>query len=194
MASLRDQAGVAALVLEFTILTAARTGEVIGATWSEIDLAEAIWTVPGARMKAGREHRVPLSEAAVAVLRRAAKQQPMDTPAPDAPVFPGGKAGKPLSNMAMLALLARMKRGDLTSHGFRSSFRDWVSEATGYPREVAEAALAHKLKDKVEAAYRRGDLLEKRRRLMDEWAARCAQLAEKPGANEVVAIRAGAAA
>ena len=139
MAELRSQAGVAALALQFTILTAARTGEAIGATWAELDLDAACWTVPGERMKAGREHRVPLSDAAVAVLRQSARLQPTGTPAPGAFVFPGGKVGKPLSNMAMLALLRRIGRGDLTAHGFRSTFRDWAAEQTTYPREVAEA-------------------------------------------------------
>ena len=119
-------------------------------------------------MKAGREHRVPLSDAALAVLIEATKLRTDDKP--DAPVFPGAKAGKPLSNMALLMLLRRMQRGDLTAHGFRSTFRDWAAEATNYPRDVAEQALAHVLSDKVEAAYRRGDLIDKRRRLMADWA------------------------
>jgi integrase len=172
MTELAHQGGVAALALRFTILTAARTGEAIGATWKELDLTGAVWTVPAGRMKASREHRVPLSDAALAVLREAAQLR-FDGSV-DAPVFPGAKARKPLSNMAMLALLRRMGRGrDLTAHGFRSTFRDWCAEATSYPREVAEAALAHTLGDKVEAAYRRGDLMEKRRRLMAHWAEFC---------------------
>ena len=123
-------------------------------------MGSAVWTVPADRMKAGREHRVPLSGAALAILRR--RRNCASDARRIAPVFPGGKAGTPLSNMAMLALLRRMGRGDLTAHGFRSTFRDWCAEATNYPREVAEAALAHTLADKVEAAYRRGDLMEKR--------------------------------
>ena len=173
MAKLAEQDGVAALVLRFTILTAARTGEAIGATWREIDIASAVWTVPPERMKASREHRVPLSDAAIGVLREAAQLR--SDPGPDAPVFPGRKSGAPLSGMAMLMLLRRLGRGDLTAHGFRSSFRDWCAEATNYPREVAEAALAHTLQDKVEAAYRRGDLIEKRSRLMADWARFCAR-------------------
>ena len=171
MAELRREPGVAALALEFTILTAARTGEAIGATWAEIDIDKGVWTVPGTRMKAGREHRVPLAPAAVAALRRA-KEVRTDK-AQTTFVFPGSRPGKPLSNMAMSMLLRRMKRADLTVHGFRSTFRDWTAEATGVAREVAEAALAHTIGNAVEAAYRRGDLFEKRRRLMEDWAAFC---------------------
>jgi integrase len=186
MAELEQQGGIAALALRFAILTAARTGEVIGATWGEIDMRAGIWTVPGRRMKIGKEHRVPLSDVALAVLREMAKLG-TGTDA-DSFVFPGGKTGKPLSNMAMLALLHRMHRGDLTVHGFRSSFRDWCSESTNYPREVAEQALAHAIPDKVEAAYRRGDLFEKRRRLMDEWTEFCGRAAPaEPG--RVVRLR-----
>jgi integrase len=169
VASLRRQEGVAARALEFLILTAARTGEVIGARWSEFDTAEKLWTVPADRMKAGKEHRVPLSGAAMATLEG---MQAIRADGDDH-VFPGGRRGKPLSNMAMLKLLQRMERGDLTAHGFRSSFRDWAAERTSYPREVAEIALAHTVGDKVEAAYRRGDLFAKRRRLMEEWARHC---------------------
>ncbi|MDA8232638.1 MAG: integrase arm-type DNA-binding domain-containing protein [Magnetospirillum sp.] len=168
MVLLRAQDGTSARALEFAILTAARTGEVIGARWSEIDLAKKVWTVPAERMKAGREHRVPLSEAAVAVL------ETMQTIKEGDYVFPGGRALKPLSNMAMLKLLGRMERDDLTAHGFRSTFRDWCAERTAYPAEVAEMALAHVVSDKVEAAYRRGDLFEKRARLMADWAEFCA--------------------
>jgi integrase len=184
MAELRDQDGVAARALEFTILTAARTGEVIGATWAEIDLRAGLWTVPVERMKAGREHRVPLTDAVLDVLKAVVAMR--DDPA-GGWVFPGGKSGKPLSNTSMIMLLRRMKRPDLTVHGFRSSFRDWCAEATNHPREVAEQALAHVLGDRVEAAYRRGDLFEKRRRMMEDWAKFCAMPA-LPG--EVVPIRA----
>ncbi len=166
MADLSSQGGTAALALQFTILTAARTGEVIGAIWNEIDLDAAAWTIPGARMKAGAEHRAALSPAALAVL---ATVRPLG----GRYVFPGAKADAPLSNMAIIATLRRMKRGELTVHGFRSTFRDWAAEATAHPRELAEAALAHALRDKVEAAYRRGDLFEKRRVLMKEWAEYC---------------------
>jgi integrase len=170
MATLRQQEGTAARALEFVILTASRTSEAIGATWREIgDLKAAAWTVPKDRIKAGREHRVPLSPAAIAILR---EQQKIGH-APDAFVFPGGKRGRALSTNAMLALLKRMGRTDITPHGFRSTFRDWAAEKTNYPREVAEMALAHAVSDKVEAAYRRGDLFEKRRQLMSDWAAFC---------------------
>jgi integrase len=157
-AQLRGQEGNAARALEFAILTAARTSEVIGAAWNEIDLAAAIWTVPANRIKAGREHRVPVSPGALAVLNEVRNGADRG-----GYIFAGGKAGRPLSNMALLALLKRMERSDLTVHGFRSTFRDWAAESTSYPREVAEMALAHAIGDKVEAAYRRGDLFEKRR-------------------------------
>lgn len=190
MAALRDRDAVAARALEFTILTAARSGEVLGASWQEIDLGSALWIVPATRMKAAREHRVPLSIAAVAVLREMAKLRPVGD-ADDAPfVFPGTKPGQPLSQMAMLMLLRRMERSDLTTHGFRSTFRDWCAEATSYPNEMAEIALAHTVGDKVEAAYRRGDMIEKRRRMMDDWAKFCARKTDV-SAN-VTPIRAGA--
>ena len=176
MADLRSQGGIGAAGLEFAILTAARTGEVIGARWGEVDLAEHVWTVPAERMKAHREHRVPLTDAALAVLRR---MEPGRPERGDGFVFPGARRGRPLSNMSLAAVLKRMGRADLTVHGFRSTFRDWAAEATDYAREVAEAALAHTLRDKVEAAYRRGDLFEKRRRLMEEWADFCGQGGQK---------------
>ena len=172
LVSLANHEAVAARALHFAILSAARTGEALGATWGEIDLSQAVWTIPATRMKAGREHRVPLSDAALATLHAVAELRQDD--GADAPVFPGHKPGKPLSNMALLMLLRRMGRPDLTAHGFRSTFRDWVAEATSHPRELAEAALAHVLGDKTEAAYQRGDLLEKRRRLMSDWADYCA--------------------
>jgi integrase len=159
MALLRAQEGTAARALEFAILTAARTGEVIGAKWNEINLAERLWTIPPERMKAHKEHRVPLCDAAMAIVGEMGAIRSGDH------VFPGGKAGRPLSNMAFLMLLRRMARGDLTGHGFRSTFRDWAAERTGFPAEVAEMALAHAVGDKVEAAYRRGDLFQKRRQL-----------------------------
>lgn len=169
MASLRQREAVAALALEFLILTAARTGEVIGARWSEIDFAAKVWTVPAARMKAGREHRVPLTPKAIAVLRNAEALIPADAKDTGAlHVFPGPRKGG-LSNMAMAALLKRMKVGT-TVHGFRSAFRDWAGEVSTFPREVAEAALAHVVGDATERAYRRGDALEKRRKLMEAWA------------------------
>jgi integrase len=173
LVDLRKRPGTAARALEFCILTATRTGETLGARWSEIDLAGAVWTIPGERMKAGREHRVPLSGAAVAVLAEMAALRPEEG---DGFVFPGAAEGRPLSSMSMLMLLRRMKRGDLTTHGFRSAFRDWTEEATSTPHAVAEAALAHTIGDKVEAAYRRGDLFAKRAVLMQEWADFCAKV------------------
>jgi integrase len=184
MVELRQQDGIAARALEFAILTAARTGEVIGARWDEINIAERQWTIPAERMKAGKEHRVPLADAALAIVDRLAAIRQGDH------VFPGGRAGRPISNMAMLMLLRRMGRGDLTAHGFRSSFRDWAAERTGFPAEVAEMALAHAVADKVEAAYRRGDLFEKRRQLAEAWAKFCDAPAIE---GRVVPIRAGAA-
>ena len=168
LAELRVQEGVAARALEFLTLTAARTGKVIGARWEEVDLEERIWVVPAKRMKADREHRVPLSVAAASILKQMKEIRESEF------VFPGGKQGRPLSNMAMLAVLKRMGRGDLTAHGFRSSFRDWAAERTNFPYEVAEMALAHTVADKVEAAYRRGDLFQKRRQVMEAWARFCA--------------------
>jgi integrase len=164
LAELRSQEGVAARALEFLILTACRTNEVIGAHWSEFDFTEKTWTIPAERMKAGKEHRVPLSQRALALIKELRKQVQGDY------VFPGLLPKKPLSNMAMLELLKRMERQALTVHGFRSTFRDWVGETTHYPREVAEAALAHTIKDKAEAAYARGDLFAKRRHMFDDWA------------------------
>jgi integrase len=181
MADLRQREGTSPRALEFAILTAARTGEVINATWAEIDLAERVWTIPGERMKAGREHRIPLSDPAMAVLGDTAGQG-------GAFLFPGA-TGAGLSNMAMLKLLRRMGRGgDLTTHGFRSTFSDWCAERTAFPAEVREMALAHAVGDKVEAAYRRGDLFEKRRKLADAWAKFCAEPATVTG-GEVVALR-----
>jgi integrase len=182
LAELRRQAGMAARALEFAILTAARTGEVIGARWEEFDLAEKLWTIPAARMKAGKEHRVPLSDAALAIVTELAQQRQSEF------VFPGGVAGKPLSNMAMLTLLRRMKRDDLTVHGFRSTFRDWAAERTSFPAEVAEMALAHTVADAVERAYRRGDLFQKRRQLADSWAAFCTAKPSATG-NNVTLLR-----
>ena len=164
---LRESDGLAARALELCIMTAARSGEILGMQWLEIDLGKKIWTVPAQRMKAGREHRVPLSARAVAILK-----QLRETKAGDF-VFSGQARGKPLSGMAMEMLLRRMKIENATPHGFRSSFRDWSSERTNFSNEVCEAALAHVIRNKAEAAYRRGDLLEKRRKLMDAWANYC---------------------
>jgi len=179
MAVLRGQEGNGARALEFAILTAARTSEVIGATWDEFDFDKGLWTIPAERMKAEREHRVPLAEAAVALLGG------MKTVSEGAYIFAGAKPGKPLSNMALLMTLRRVGRADLTTHGFRSTFRDWAAERTAYPAEVAEMALAHAVGDKVEAAYRRGDLYEKRVRLMADWADFVAFAPAETGANVV---------
>jgi integrase len=163
LTSLRGQEGIAARALEFTILTASRTSEVIGARRSEFNMGEKLWTVPAQRMKAGKEHRVPLQDRALELIST-------ESLGNDDFVFPGGRWGRPLSNMAMLKLLGRMGRDDLTVHGFRSTFRDWASERTNFPNEVIEMALAHTIESKTEAAYRRGDLVHKRRRLMEAWA------------------------
>ena len=165
-AQLREREAMAALALEFVILTASRTSEALGATWAEVDLNKAIWTIPAARMKAGKEHRVPLSLRAVEILD-AVKPLQKDN------LFPADKGGR-LSTMAMSMLLRRMKQ-DCTVHGFRSGFRDWAAECTGYAHEVCEMALAHVIGNKSEAAYRRGDMFEKRRRLMTDWAAYCSK-------------------
>jgi integrase len=181
MADLRTREGVAAKALEFTILTAARTSEVTGARPGELDQDVTTWTVPEGRIKGEKEHRVPLSAPASAIATEILKLGGEF-------LFPGGKAKKPLSNNAMLALLERMGRDDITVHGFRSTFRDWAAEQTAFPNEVAEMALAHVVEDKVEGAYRRGDLFEKRRRLMDTWAQYCATPVKSEG---VVPIRRG---
>jgi integrase len=161
---LRARQGVAAHLLEFIILTAARTGEARGARWSEFDLKAKLWIVPKDRMKSGREHRVPLCGRAVEIVEELAKVMHSDF------VFPSNKLGKPLSNPALDRLLRRMKTGDITTHGFRSSFRDWCDEATNFPSEIAEAALAHAVGNETVRAYRRGDALAKRRALMEAWA------------------------
>ena len=161
-----------ALALRFLILTAGRTSEVLGATWQEVDLETRVWTIPGARMKAEKEHRVPLSDAAVEILKLA-KMQMRDG---NSHIWPGDRRGRPLSNMCFLQLLKRLDRTDITPHGFRSTFRDWAAETTHFQNHVVEMALAHTIGNAVEAAYRRGDLLDKRRELMKEWAAFCCSL------------------
>jgi integrase len=168
IAKLREREATAGLALELCILTAARSGEILGMQWSEIDLDKKIWTVPANRMKAGREHRVPLSSRAVAILNQ------LKTARAGEFVFPGQVRNKPLSNMAMEMMLRRMKIDDATVHGFRSSFRDWAGNISNFPRELVETALAHVIGDKAEQAYRRSDALEKRRKLMEAWAAYCA--------------------
>jgi integrase len=185
MVELQNNGSLSAKALQLLILTAVRTGEVLGATWDEIDLEAAVWTIPADRMKAKREHRVPLSGAALEILE-ALPRLPANPY-----VFFGQRPGRPLSNMALLQLMRGMgygvggDRGDYVPHGFRSSFRDWSGEVSTFPRDVAEMALAHTIENKVEAAYRRGDLFEKRRKMMESWANWCQQ---GPGAN-VVAIR-----
>jgi integrase len=180
MLDLQGRQATAAATLELTVLTAARSGETLLAKKTEFDIDRAVWTVPPARMKAGREHRVPLSRRALKIV----KQAMADYPDSDF-LFPGQKPGKPLSAMALEMMLRRMKVKDATVHGFRSSFRDWASECTNFSNEVCEAALAHVIKDKAEAAYRRGDLFEKRRKLMEAWAVYCTA----PKAGKVIAFR-----
>ena len=172
MAGLKVQPGMGALALQFCILTAARTGEVIGARWSEIDLETRLWIVPAAHTKANREHRVPLSDQAIELLTQLREGMGV-TAEPNSFVFPGRHPHKGLSNMSLLKTLERMKREDLTTHGFRSTFRVWAAEATDYPREVAEAALAHIIADKTEAAYQRSTFFDKRVRMMQAWGAFC---------------------
>ncbi|HEV8030972.1 MAG TPA: integrase arm-type DNA-binding domain-containing protein [Stellaceae bacterium] len=188
MAELRSRESMSARALEFTILTAVRTGEALGARWGEINLAERLWTIPAPRMKADKEHRVPLSDAVIEVLE---KVQPLavtrDGKADsNAPVFPSNRRALPMTRTVMLKLLNRSRAG-LTTHGFRSAFADWAAERTAYPREVVEMALAHSIENRVEAAYRRGDLFEKRRQLMDAWASYC----DMPPDRAVVPLRAG---
>jgi integrase len=180
MAELRSKEAIAASALEFAILTAAGTGEVIGATWAEFDLEHRLWSVSSERMKAGKERRVPLSDAAMEIIEKMAAIRLSDY------IFPGQRTSRPLSQMAMLMLLRRMGRGDLTAHGFRSTFSDWCAEQTNFPSEVREMALAHIVSDKVEAAYRRGDLFQKRRQLAEAWAHYCE--GEEPAESKVVRL------
>jgi integrase len=180
MAKLRRQTGVPAKCLEFIVLTAARLGEAQKATWDEIDFDNRVWIIPGARMKSGKEHRVPLSPAAIAVLKHMHDVRHSDY------VFPGRHEGKPIGKNMPWRLLKEIAGGNVTVHGFRSSFRDWAAERTSFSREVAEMALAHGIPNAVEAAYRRGDLFEKRRRLMGAWAKFCTQPSAR---GKVVAIR-----
>ena len=179
MSNLQMRQATAAPALEFAILTAARSGEVLGARWPEVDVERGVWTVPAERMKAGREHRVPLSRRAHKLVKVLHETRDGDF------VFPGQKSGKPLSVMSLEMVLRRMKINDVTVHGFRSAFRDWAAECTHFPNEVCEAALAHVIENKAEAAYRRGDLFDKRRKLMDAWASYCAT----PKTGKIVAFR-----
>jgi integrase len=160
--------GSAAKALSLTILCATRTSETLNTTWDEIDLEKRMWIIPADRMKAEKEHRIPLSDKAITIIQTQKGQDSIY-------VFPGSKKNKPLSNMAMTAVLKRMKRTAITVHGFRSTFRDWIAEKTTYAQRVAETALAHQLKDGAEAAYQRGDLFEKRATLMQDWADYCFQ-------------------
>jgi integrase len=180
MVELRKRDAVGAKAFEFAILTGARTAEVIGARWEEVDLAAKIWTVPAERMKGGREQRQPLSDAAIAVVERMRHRRENGF------LFPGSSRDQ-LSNMAFLMLLRRMKRGDLTAHGFRATFKTWATERTNFQEVVIEAALAHVYGDKVEAAYQRGDLFDKRRRLLNAWGEYCGKA---PAAGQVVTLRA----
>jgi integrase len=179
-ADLRNRSDIAARALEFTVLTAARTAEVIGAPWTEIDLVARVWTIPPERMKGGKQHRVPLSDRAVALLKALPREQGNPY------VFIGSRAKAPLPIQAMSKLLDKMGRSDITVHGFRSTFMDWAHETTGYPKVVIDMALAHVVGDKVEAAYRRGELLDKRRRLMADWARYCSAA---PASSKVLPLR-----
>jgi integrase len=167
MAELRARTSTAALAMELCILTATRSSEVLNAQWAEFDVDKAVWTIPATRMKAGHAHRIPLTARALEILNSLPR---LDH---NPHVFPGNGKGKPLSNMAMAMQLRRMKRDTITVHGFRSTFRDWASEQTSFPHETCEHALAHRISDKAEAAYRRGDQFEKRRQLMGAWAKFC---------------------
>lgn len=187
MVDLRKREGIAARALEFTILTAARTGEVIGARWDEIDLEQATWTVPGERMKSGKEHRVPLSDALLKLLAAL----PREEGNPHVFISTSSR-NAPLSNMSMSMLLRRMKCTDIVVHGFRSTFRDWAAERTAYANHVVEMALAHSISNSVERAYRRGDLFTKRRRLMDDWSEYSAS--DQAKGADVVPLRKKAAA
>lgn len=173
---LRLVRGMGALALEFLILTAARSGEVRGATWGEIHMAGGLWTIPATRMKAGVEHQVPLTDRAIEILCLVRQLQPVGETT-DALVFPGQNRGRPLSDMSLTAVMRRQIDGEFTVHGFRSSFRDWAGDCTPFPREVSEAALAHTTGNAVERAYRRGSALEKRRELMDAWERFCTRRA-----------------
>lgn len=183
LTALRGKQSTAALALELCILTATRSGEILNAIWSEFDLAKGVWTIPAIRMKAGQEHRVPLTARALDILQSLHKLKLEHNDH----VFAGNAQGKPLSNMAMTMLLKRMGQTEITVHGFRSTFRDWASEQTSFPHEVCEMALAHTIGNKAEAAYRRGDLFEKRRKLMDAWSAFC----ESQTSAKVVPIKRG---
>lgn len=179
MVELREQTAIGARALEFLVLTAVRTAEALGARWDEIDMDAKMWVIPAERMKGGREHRVPLASRTIILLKEMAEIQQNEY------VFPGMKPGRPLSNMTLTMLLRRTGHSDITVHGFRSTFRDWAAETTHYPNHIVEMALAHTIGSGVEAAYRRGDLFEKRRKLMYAWAAFC----ERQASAKVVPLR-----
>jgi integrase len=179
MDGLRQRTSISARALAFTVLTAARTSETLHAKWSEIDVGKAVWTIPSERMKAGLEHRVPLSKAALAILAKLPRDGEL--------VF--GRNGAPMSENALLKMLALMGRNDVTVHGFRSSFRDWAAECTNFPRELAEKAIAHAVGDETERAYQRGELLEKRRRLMAAWSDYCGKVQPAKPASNVTQLR-----
>jgi integrase len=182
LAELRVDTKIAARALEFLVLTAARSGEVLQARWDEVDLPSRLWTVPAERAKSGREHRVPLSAAAVAIVKAMAEIRLNEY------LFPGRR--DPLARTALFDQLRRMGRGDTTTHGFRSTFRSWAAERTNFPREVAEMALSHTVGDTVERAYQRSDMFEKRRQIMDAWARFCDMTATVTGGSEkVVTLR-----
>ncbi|MEO1019363.1 MAG: site-specific integrase, partial [Pseudomonadota bacterium] len=185
--SLKESESISAAATGFTILTATRSSEVRLMRRREVDVTNAVWTIPGERMKAGKEHRVPLTPEALALIGIEGS--------PDALVFESPmNRGRPLSDMSLTAVLKRMGRDDITVHGFRSTFRDWAGETTGHPREVIEHALAHQIKDKAEAAYARGDLFTKRRRLMEDWAAFVTSVVKRDAeSSNVVALPAQAA-
>jgi integrase len=188
MTELRKQHGTAAAALEFTVLTAGRTAEVLGAKWHEVNVDEALWIIPADRMKSGKDHRVPLSEPSLVIVRRMAEDQQAETEH----VFPGVKSGRALSPVAMLRVLRRMDHTGLSVHGFRSTFRDWAAERTNFPHEIAEAALAHATGGAVERAYRRGDAIEKRRALMAAWAGFCSRPMRARDGNVGALVPAGA--
>jgi integrase len=178
LAGLRQRQGIAPRAVEFLVLTATRSGETRGARWGEIDFSAKTWAIPGGRMKGGKEHRVPLSGPCLAILEQMAALREGD----DDLIFPGGKGRAPLSDVALTEIAKLVMPGVVfTIHGLRSSFRDWAGETTAYPREVIEMALAHRLGDKAEQAYARGDLFQKRRRLTDDWARFCANSSAKGG-------------
>ena len=182
MAALREQEGIAARAVEFVVLTCTRIGEALGATWGEIDFRERVWTVPSSRMKGGKPHKVPLADRAFAILEALGGPESDK----DTLIFPGARYGKPLGSATLSNVLKRLGHAEITTHGFRSSFRDWAAECTNSPDAVCELALAHTVSDKVLAAYKRTDLIARRRSLAEAWARYC------EGADNIVELRKGA--